>query len=469
VIQHAAELRLTIPTRLACFGSSPKMLRLLEEQLPEADKASLAVRFLIEYVVAKPPSGLRPFSLSVYDRLLALCSEIINWAYVSDLIRYNLADVRLSILASGRLGQDRKKLDRAHKAFTAVSTFAEIERATSSFRRNWNAPSQSPSDGDRKPSLQDVEAACQAEFGFSLTDQIRFLHSVIEVGQHQSAAAKAMNVTLFEAEIAQLTGWDIEKVKGLVELFSLRPRPDFLLPPPAFRKEDVYPWRFNRPLSYIRRPLLLVEAAGEVKVCWGSRQVWRSGQYLAMILFTGRLHGQAKNKRLQQVLGEVSHASGERFNDEVAHVFRSYPSLHVVPRLKKVGKVKIGLPEQDLGDIDVVVINSKKRRILVVECKDFALARNPHEVASEMEALFRGNEKKDAAVVKIAKRGQWLSRRVAQLLEDQQLPSTNGKWRVEPLVVVSEESLTPHLAKSPVPVVALRTLQDFARDWSRGR
>ncbi len=66
IVREVAFHRMTIPTRLACFSSEPEMIETLSKELPERNKAALASRFVIEYVVAQPPTGIRPFSLTWY-------------------------------------------------------------------------------------------------------------------------------------------------------------------------------------------------------------------------------------------------------------------------------------------------------------------------------------------------------------------------------------------------------------------
>ena len=69
--------RRTLGSRLACFDETSLIQELVDE-VPEVTTSALALRFLIEYVAARPPRGLRPFSTGVYDRLVALASEIAN-------------------------------------------------------------------------------------------------------------------------------------------------------------------------------------------------------------------------------------------------------------------------------------------------------------------------------------------------------------------------------------------------------
>ena len=133
IINQVAEHRLTTPTRLACFETEPGMIKELQKEIPEQNQAAIASRFIIEYVSVKPPSGIRPFSLSVYDRLQALADEIINHGTESDLIHFSLADTKYQMLGSGRLGRDISQFNNARKEFLPIHVGGDIVRANKFF------------------------------------------------------------------------------------------------------------------------------------------------------------------------------------------------------------------------------------------------------------------------------------------------------------------------------------------------
>ena len=83
----------------------------------------------------------------------------------------------------------------------------------------------------------------------------------------------------------------------------------------------------------------------------------------------------------------------------------------------------------------------------------------PHELANELQSLFKGTERRKSKVDKLLARTEWVRLNLSNVLEEFGLPRNAG-WTVEPLVVVDEEVFSPHLYASPVPVVSLRQLRD---------
>lgn len=64
----------------------------------------MALKFLAEYVTATPPSGETPIGLGRYEFVLAICVQIIEWAYRKDLLHYKMMNLPISILKSNRIG-----------------------------------------------------------------------------------------------------------------------------------------------------------------------------------------------------------------------------------------------------------------------------------------------------------------------------------------------------------------------------
>ena len=77
----------------------------------ELQRSSKAMKFLIEYVAAKPPSGDEFLGEYEYEELLAICSLIIEWAYNNDLFRFKMFSTPIEILKSNRIGIKKAEYD----------------------------------------------------------------------------------------------------------------------------------------------------------------------------------------------------------------------------------------------------------------------------------------------------------------------------------------------------------------------
>jgi hypothetical protein len=295
-----------------------------------------------------------------------------------------------------------------------------------------------------------LDAAFERETGWTLTETLEFLDTV-SVLPDTGGLPRQMPLPDFLRTVAEALGWDEDKVRALLDTLTLRPRPDFLRPPKPWRPEDVQPWRFNRRLSYLRRPFLLTGGEAVPHVLWGPRAVASASHYLLDLLHSGRF--KADSIELRRFLGKVNRSRGRAFNWQVATFLRGLGFSHVQEQAKVCGRVRMrdehGL---DLGDLDVFAVDDVRRRVYCVECKNFAVARTAAETHALFERLERGTETERSIVERHARRVDHVQQYLPAILEHFGLPS--GGWQVEGLIVFNHDSVAHYLSDSVLPVLS---------------
>ena len=455
VLEQRARERLTIPTRIACYAGMPDVLNVISRQREQILVSSLSLRALIEYVAARPPTGIRPMSMAVYDRMLALVNEAIQRAIARDALQNKLSDEHLSILETGRLGMTRGgRYEGARSQFMEVHTRAELARAVEFFASHWRHPTDEPPD----ELIERLNAAAAAEFGFTLTELGTLLWECVGIGLEMDGEPKILSRTGLTERLRVQLGWPIERIRAAMELFLLTPRPDFWTPPPGFANADVYAWRFNRPLSYIRRPLVLRVTDHGEEILWGFRHVYEAGSYLVDLCQTGRL--KAKSPDMIAAITSARDAQAEAFNEAVAERYRTIPGLTVRTQVDHVAGKRIERnAAEPLGDVDVLVIDPAARRVRLIEAKDVGIARTPVEMGQQLESIFVSRGGKPASAEKHRERTEWIRGHLEELLQEHKIDVDDlSKWTVEPLLVTDDELMTPFLAQSPVPVTSWREM-----------
>jgi hypothetical protein len=451
-VSSAANSRLTMATRVACFGQSTQFIQDAATDLTQASEAAVAGRFLIEYVSAQPPSGFRVISLSVYDALLARAAIIAGYGMVSDIVHFDIAKIEVAMLGAGRLGfkpdQYRSAMDDFGKRF-AVTRVASARR---DFLRNWDRPNQVD-----EAWRGQVEQATEAEFGFPLSTLLELLAVAIEMGLRNPPIVRVKYGDAV-AQFAQRAGWDEPTVRNALQMFLSRPRKEFIPRGNGFGPEDVYPWRYGRRLSYLRRPFIVEECA-DTWLIWGHRHVRDAQRYLLQTCFGGRL--QAVSDDMKALVSRHANREGDAFNDEVANRLEQVPGMLVRRRVKKVGSG--GQAIQPSGDIDVLVFNTLTRTIYVLECKNLAFARTPFELASELRALTESTPHHKSIIQKHQRRVQWVRENLAAILAWATLDG-GEPWAVRSGVVVDGPVMSPKLRDLGEPVFGFTDLSDDASD-----
>ncbi len=451
LVRNTAHRRLTLRSTLECYGRIQEYTEKMEREGPELNTALIASRFLIEYVAVVPPSGIRPVSLTGYDRLMAIAAGLVNWALESDLVKFEISDIKFTVLPSGRLGADRTGYLRGRGAYLSDHVQSEIVRASNG--------SQFVGQGDDEEILEAekerANGAFLAEFGFSLVDLIDFLSGVILVGAKQPDQVKSTPEATLIAEVAEELNWTPEAVAKALSLFTLEPRNDYLVPPPSFRAEDVYPWRFNRALSLVRRPIILRPSPSGREAIWGNRTVFSAQGNLLNLFLSGRL--KAVSQPLQAEISRRRNRVSEQFNNAVADELEREQRLIVRRRVHKINGNVLGYPD-NLGDVDVLVVEPDNRIILLLECKDLGVARTPFELKSEIQNLILGSRGNDSMMDKHRRRTEWVRVNQDLLLGDLGI-ATEEPWEVSDAIIVDEELLTPYLLDTKMPVLTLRQLR----------
>lgn len=453
LVRDEAQRRLTLPTRIACFGLEDEARAVLTERLPKLVVSAVASRFLIEFVAARPPAGTEPITNERYDELLSIASEIVNKGYVSDAIHFGLSEMEVSVLASGRLGLSRDDTYQlALEKFRAVHVSSQVGSALSRFAKHWpTGVTHSPPDY-----LDELQKAFSAEFGVTLSECAEFTGTVINIGMHLEGEAKRLTLEEFGARVAEDLQWTPERVVEVLERFALVERSTFLAGSPG----EIYPWRYGRDLSYLRRPYVITSGTDPC-VFWGTRHLDAAGRSLLDVCLSGRL--KAQSAEMRRFMGAIRASEPELFNDDVAAAFAARSELVVRPRVKKVGKLRIERASgEDIGDIDVLVADPSRRRLLAVETKDFETARTPSELSREIEKLVTGPK---SANHLHSERADWLRDHRKDIVDWLGLPGLWTKWTVTGLIVVSTELMSPMLASSKFPIVTLSDLRASGLRW----
>lgn len=457
-------VRIEIPTRQACFSDVADVRRQLVERIPKSATANVANRFLIEYIAAKPPNGSTAMSKALYDRLLAISAQLHSRGFLSDLIHFKLEDASLSILPSRRLGIDRDTTYReGHEAYLGDFAQGEVARSVDLFPRFWETREEQP-----PPNVADLDEALEAEVGLTLTQVRDFFGAVFSASVEREEQVKVAAATTLIDELRAELAWPHDLVERAFDLFALRPRDSFAPPGEPFELADVYPWRFNRALSYVRRPLVVRPTKDGEEVVWGLRHTYLAHMYFGSLVIEGRWKN-ATSTEMRSLVGKIHNEEGRAFNDAVADLFEEDPALIVKRQVTKIGGLRIErAPGQDLGDIDVLVADLHDRRLQAVEAKDLAVARTPAELDNELQETFKAPEgRRPAAIERHVERVEWLRDHIEAVLEWLGVDDDATLWEVEGLVVVDFEMMSPYLVDLPLPVRSYRGLRDELRA-SRG-
>ena len=139
--------------------------------------------------------------------------------------------------------------------------------------------------------------------------------------------------------------------------------------------------------------------------------------------------------------------------------------FRVFSNVKRINKKKIADEKSDvLGDIDVLIIDEKKHRIVVAEVKNFDFSKNPYEIQAEYQKMFVDGKKKSFAT-KHKRRVEWVIAHFDDVRAQYSLP--RNKWTVHGVFITNEPLMSVNtyrkklsvLSEAELSVESLRKIQ----------
>ncbi|RYD59146.1 MAG: hypothetical protein EOP56_02640 [Sphingobacteriales bacterium] len=374
------DIVVTTPTRLACYRMSEAFIDDLREQKGKLTRTSIAVRCLIEHVAAEQVAGKEPLSVTAIDKLVALMDEIVTWGMRGDQLNYSFFDIELSVLAAGRIGIEKKEFAEIFAPYYATKTKEDIEDAGNSFKHNFEEWEEM----DKTSMPKNIDDAFTADHGISFTRVCAFIDAVSSVGAAQDNDysfhdSKGFLDAINKVAIAPFTP---DEYGTAVDLLALRYRGKVSQKPQGCDNYDISPWRFNRRLSLLRRPMVvLTKPDGSEVFYWGFRGIMMTKRYIYDTLRSGRLKV-SEGSQLAKVMGKLANQRGGSLVDSV------YKLLNV-PECIVASEVTIrpgGIfqHDSDIGDIDCLVIDAASKSVYSLECKAMAPSRNVKEMVEEL-------------------------------------------------------------------------------------
>lgn len=415
------------------------------EEYNSLNRTSLSLKFLAEYVTAKPPKGEKHFGVGQFEELLAVCSMIIDWAYKGDLFTYKIINTPIEFLISRRIGLKREE-------FIDMYTYGDIYRRRQ-LRYNSSRILRQEYSLETRDYSNELEIAFEKEFGYTFSEFVQVIATMVEYNEEDVICVEEAKLP---SELISINDSLSESlINKVLDDITYRPRDNYLKLPSKYKPWEAYPWRFNRRYSFNRRPVL---QRGDALI-WGNRQLYHMLEYVSDLIHSGKF--KAESKELKMLIGRISDDRGAAFNKLVFDIINDFNAFKIYPNVKKVNGKKISQENgNDLGDIDILIIDDVNSTIIASEVKDFHFSRNPYEIQQEYIKMFVDKEKELCFASKHQRRVQWLINHVADIREEYALDDRD--WKIKGIFIVSEPLISSYIYKQTIKCISRAELSTEA-------
>jgi hypothetical protein len=435
-----------LPARLATYPESEADVR---DEVANAARTAVAWRFLIEYVAARPPKGVVPWSLRRFDECVALLVELLDWAYLDDAVHAGLTSTDLLIRDDGQLRLvEIGRYEKGQSSYFDTLVGGMKEASASIFPLRFEARAQDEA-RERNATLLRLDGPMAAETGLDVQALVDLLHAAAQLAREADGQLVTLPRDEAVAQLSDAIGGELSAVERAVDYLTLGPRASFMKPPSGTVR-DVLPSRSARRWSYVRRPFLRVDGSAGPTLTWGRRHPLAALRVLIGQLLSGRYQHLAEGSDLRAVLGEIASETGREFEEHVDSLFKAR-DIKTIIACTSIGNESLrGTDDGDLGDIDVLACDTLHRSLWVVECKDLAGAITTSDIVGEMTEHFGAG---DTTVRRLSARVEWVAMRLPAALRAFGRSDPPSHWKARGLFVTGVPVMAPYITDVPFPIV----------------
>lgn len=381
-----------------------------EEQ--DRSSSTLTLRSLVEAAVCEcAPNGGEIADGHSIDELFGLMVALIEMGRDSECIHHQLASEGITIFPSGAYQFSADLLENIGKPYMSESFGANYEAASRNYE-NWINPKRPDPAKNEITDLDSAEfqKAFFAEYGLESKTFLEIIGALLDWSvELQSVVVAASKEEITQQCISRgVTATDIDQ---FLASFSLPSRPTWAAQPPLAEFKDIKPWRFERRLSVMLRPLVECNSEGATKYVFGVGAFRSSFAYILDSTTKGRFDKDVFTSTLMRAyVGRRVEELGRLFTLRVAETLRQLGwTAETEVKMTHLGAGK----NPNLGDIDVVAWNATGA-VLAIECKRLKAPRSVAEIAQTCNR-FRGNA--GDLLFKHVRRVGWLRENIDKLAE----------------------------------------------------
>ena len=321
---------------------------------------------LLERIVANDFHSTNDPRLVDIDRIFAYMHELYSFGIYLDFLTFKIPGTELAILANGRVGLPQEQINKQMAYF---SDMRENELYRPDSYRKLHALQKSHNIDTKDEKFLD---AFKEEYHIEYNQWKKLLEESLNyaIGHEEPIVNITWETFVDEILLNVFTKEGIESFKKTFCMY--KGMSEGALPSESFSQ------RFNRKYQISSRPWVCYRGY----VMFSTKSLHQHEYVMLERLNEGKVH--AESRKMKTYMSDLNHRKGIVFENNLRDY---YDSLKIETLLTFRG-VMIGPGEQlenkePLGDIDVLLIDTKCKKIVCIETKDYYESRTIYEVLTE--------------------------------------------------------------------------------------
>lgn len=352
-------------------------------------RASNLTRLFIERLIKNDyPESNRDMTEEDFDHLFALGHQYFNISMYLDVLNVEGESARLSILSNGRIAYPMDCLDKGQEYMKDLCTH-ELEELSKHLRIVREIPEYA-----LDTSCSEFKEAFMAEYNIPYENYKNIWTSCITHAVDNGSIV-VMPETIFMLKF--LSGNN-----GKYSSFKKH----FILSKKAAKKleySDFAVQRNNRAFQVTTRPWILYNG----NIFFSFKVLYRHWEILCDRIERGRLR--AHSDLMKSFIGRINKSRGNLFNNALCELYKQQNAvyLQVFKNVKIAEGETLNAQSEDIGDIDLLIVDTRDKRIICAELKNYKESRSVFELYDQVQKTKEDLEK-------VLKRDAWCKQNVGQ-------------------------------------------------------
>jgi hypothetical protein len=375
-----------------------------------------ATRLLVEFAICECPlnGGRKPGRLDL-SRLMAKIMMTCGMGGWSDAIHWQAMEPLVRITPLGDIHANVTFQEEVLNPYGRAASDLTVEENIKNYADNLTEPVASSSDGSHIDN--DFWEAFEEQFGAGFDTAKKFVDFVEDMGVNKDAAVFAVKRSELLNVSFEGVQLDAASVEALADFFTFKGRARWRDVPDGYIEKDLFPWRYRRRLSVLRKPLIQLDESDDPLMIVAPGILRDAFGYMFRNYHRGDFPRWQLSPKMKRWAGKSRKRMGEEFSSEVAARLRELGW--------KVEKTELRVTEllgkkfdKDYGDIDVLAWNESTGRVLLIECKDVQHRKTDGEIAEQL-LDFRGElgaDGKPDLLLKHLNRVELISKHVPEVM-----------------------------------------------------
>ena len=452
IIQSSSNWDLDLPARIKCFEKYQNVIKEYSEDYSNVVKASHSLRSLIEYVVAECPAGTKKVNIDDVDFLLALINEIIFYGTTKDSIVLGIDNPDMGLLSSGRLGMNHDFHDTILAGYKESIILDEIQGVNEDFDSHFQTDEQnSEIDLEKEAYYDKITNAFEKDLGIDFYQIGMIAEFLANYCYSKESSWWYCTENNFIDLVMSNSNLSKAEILAFLSFIQLESRGKIENVPEGLHAKETWIWRFNRKLSYIRRPIIRLKDGDSEVLIWSARHLIMASDNLKAIFYNGTLKvDEIQNSNITALINERLNIKSNEFRNKVLNWFKN-TSLQVIENEIRIRKSVFPNADRDYGDIDILAIDSSKNIVYLIECKNTKQAKVMYDFHFDSKNYL------EKQLPKHIKRGEFISNNLEQL--SVKINIDLKEFTVSPIVISSYQLPVKYFHDLEIPIYSFQEIK----------